>query len=108
LARVNTASNAASVRFSARFTDPGVGWYSICAAIDWGAVGPASGLFADWRTAFSNFAIAVVHGPASTDVMLRSNATPTNKAATAGRFMITRDVLIPSPVSFSSARARGI
>jgi hypothetical protein len=62
---------------------------------DWGAVGPASGSFADWRTAFSNFAIAVVHGPASTDVMLRSNATPTNKTATAGRFMISRDVLIP-------------
>jgi hypothetical protein len=53
---------------------------------------------------FRIFAIAAVHGLASTDVALRSNATPTNKTAAAGRFVTTRDVLIPSPVSFSSAR----
>jgi hypothetical protein len=87
------ASNAASAPSSARY--PGVGWCSNCAAIDCGAVGPASGSFAEWRTAFSNLAIAVVHGPASTDVTPRSNATPTNKTATAGRFMTKRDVLIP-------------
>jgi len=63
-------------RSSARFTEPGVGWRSSCAARDCGAIGPASGLLADWRTAFSNCAIAVVQGPACAETAHRSQAAP--------------------------------
>src|SRR5262249_9050815 len=75
LARAIVAAKAACARSSARLTESGVGWRSICAPIDCGAIGPAFGFPADWRTACSNCAIAVVHGPACAE------ATPTLKAA---------------------------
>src|SRR5215831_3640904 len=74
LARESAALNAACARCSARFTEPGVGWRSICAPIDWGAIGPAPGLFADWRTACSNCAIWVPQGPACADATLKAKA----------------------------------
>src|SRR5262249_12459301 len=69
LARAMVAANVACARSSARFTESGVGWRSSCAPIDCGAIGPASGLPADWRTACSKRAIAAVHGPACADAM---------------------------------------
>src|SRR5689334_20993602 len=64
LARGSDASNVVCARASARATEPGVGWRSSWASIDWRAVGPASGLFTDCRTACSNCAIALLQGPA--------------------------------------------
>jgi hypothetical protein len=58
LARAKVAANFACARFSALLTELGVGWRSICAAIDWRAIGPAFGFPADCRTASSNFAIS--------------------------------------------------
>jgi hypothetical protein len=69
LARAKVAAKLACARSSARFTEPGVGWRSICAPIDCGAIGPAFGFPADWRTACSNCKIAVVHGPACAGTM---------------------------------------
>ena len=40
----------------ARWIEAGVGWRSSCAPIDCGAMGPAFGFPADWRTACSNCA----------------------------------------------------
>ncbi len=57
-ARAKVAANFACARFFASLTELGVGWRSICAAIDWGAVGPAFGFPADCRTAISNCAIS--------------------------------------------------
>src|SRR5262249_39219502 len=75
LARAMVALNDACARSSARFTEPGVGWRSICAPIDCGAIGPAFGFPADCRTACSNCAISLVQGPAC------AGGTPRQRAA---------------------------
>src|SRR5262245_56740249 len=75
LARAMVALNDACARSSACFTESGVGCRSSCAPIDCGAIGPAFGFPADWRTACSNCAIAVVQGPAC------ASATPRQRAA---------------------------
>ena len=81
LARAKVAANLAFARFSARLIELGVGWRSICAAIDWGAIGPAFGFPADCRTASSNCAISALQGPACADPMLRPKAAMKNAAA---------------------------
>ena len=81
LARAKVAANFACVRSSARLTEPGVGCRSICAAIDWRAIGPAFGFPADCRTASSNCAISALHGPACADPMLRPKAEMKKAAA---------------------------
>src|SRR5262249_44175957 len=86
-ARAMAALNDACARSSARFTEAGVGWRSSCAAIDWGAIGPASGLLADWRTAFSNSAILLLHGPACADAAHRTKAAPATTTVNR-RFML--------------------
>ena len=75
LARAKVAANFAFARCSARLIELGVGWRSICAAIDWRAIGPAFGFPADCRTASSNSAISALQGPAYADPTLR----PTTK-----------------------------
>jgi len=87
LARAMAASNDTRARSSARFTEPGVGWRSSCATRDCGAIGPASGLLADWRTAFSNCAIAVVQGPACAETAHRTQAAPATTTVNR-RFML--------------------
>ena len=71
LARAKVAANAAFACCSARLIEAGVGWRSSCAPIDCGAIGPAFGLPADWRTACSNCAILLLHGPACATAALR-------------------------------------
>src|SRR5262245_55637928 len=85
LARASVAANVACACCSARLTEAGVGWRSSCAPIDCGAIGPAFGFPADWRTAFSNCAILLVQGPACAGAMLRPKAT-TIEATVARRF----------------------
>jgi hypothetical protein len=82
LARANVALNIACARCSARLTEPGVGWRSSCAPIDCGANGPAFGLPADWRTACSNCAMSLLHGPACADATPRHRAATTKTAVT--------------------------
>src|SRR5262245_37356075 len=86
LARAKVAANDACACCSARLTEAGVGWRSSCAPIDCGAIGPAFGFPADWRTAFSNCAILLVQGPACAGAMLRPKAT-TIEATVARRFV---------------------
>ena len=71
LARAKVAANFACARCSARLIELGVGWRSICAPIDWRAIGPAFGFPADCRTASSNCAISALQGPACVDPTLR-------------------------------------
>src|SRR5262249_20429316 len=97
LARAMAASNDACARSSARFTEPGAGWRSSCAPIDWGAIGPASGLFADWRTAFSNCAILLLHGPASADAAHRTKAAPMSRATGDREFILHSHQLVALP-----------
>src|SRR5262245_31367311 len=71
LARAKVAANVVCACCSARLIEAGVGWRSSCAAIDCGAIGPAFGFPADWRTAFSNCAILLVQGPACAGALFR-------------------------------------
>jgi hypothetical protein len=75
LARAKVAANFACALSLACLIELGVGWRSICAAIDWRAIGPAFGFPADCRTASSNSAISALQGPAYADPTLR----PTTK-----------------------------
>ncbi len=84
LARAKVAANFAFARCSARLIELGVGWRSICAAIDWRAIGPAFGFPADCRTASSNCAISALQGPACADSMLRPKAKMKKAAAIRG------------------------
>ena len=81
LARAKVAANVAFACSSARLTEAGVGWTSSCAPIDCGAIGPAFGFPADWRTASSNCAILLVHGPACAAATLRPRAAATSRVA---------------------------
>lgn len=81
LARAKVAANAAFACFSARLIEAGVGWRSSCAPIDCGAMGPAFGFPADWRTACSNCVILLLHGPACAAATLRPRAAATSKVA---------------------------
>ena len=81
LARAKVAANAACACCSARLTEAGVGWRSSCAPIDCGAIGPAFGFPADWRTACSNCAILLLHGPACAAATPRPRAAATSKVA---------------------------
>ena len=81
LARAKVAANAAFACSSARLIEAGVGWRSSCAPIDCGAIGPAFGFPADWRTACSNCAILLLHGPACAAATLRPRAAATTKVA---------------------------
>jgi hypothetical protein len=80
-ARAKVAANAACAFCSARLTEAGVGWTSSCAPIDCGAIGPAFGFPADWRTACSNCAILLLHGPACAAATPRPRAAATSKVA---------------------------
>ena len=84
LARAKVAANFAFARCSALLIELGVGWRSICAAIDWRAIGPAFGFPADCRTASSNCAISALQGPACADPMLRPKAEMKKAAAIRG------------------------
>ena len=86
LARAKVAAKIACARFSARLMEAGVGWRSICAPIDCGANGPASGLPADCRTASSNCAILSLQGPACAGATLSANEDM-RKAAAIRRFI---------------------
>ena len=81
LARAKVATNFAFARSSARLTELGVGCRSICAPIDWGAIGPAFGFPAECRTASSNCAILALQGPAHAGPMLRPKAEMKKAAA---------------------------
>ena len=81
LARAKVAANVALACSSARLTEAGVGWTSSCAPIDCGAIGPAFGFPADWRTACSNCAILLLHGPACAAATPRPRAAATSKVA---------------------------
>jgi hypothetical protein len=63
-ARAIAAKNREFRRWSALWTDSGVGWWPSCASTDWGAVNPANGSPADWWTVASNCEISAVQGPA--------------------------------------------
>jgi hypothetical protein len=89
LARAKVAANAACAFCSARLTEAGVGWTSSCAPIDCGAIGPAFGFPADWRTACSNCAILLLQGPACATAALRPKAAATSKVAE-GRLIARR------------------
>jgi hypothetical protein len=91
LARAKVAANAACAFSSARLTEAGVGWTSSCAPIDCGAIGPAFGFPADWRTACSNCAILLVHGPACAAATPRPRAAATSKVAE-GRLIARRRI----------------
>ena len=81
LARAKVAANAAFACSSARLIEAGVGWRSSCAPIDCGTIGPAFGFPADWRTACSNCAILLLHGPACAAATPRPRAAATSKVA---------------------------
>ena len=89
LARAKVAANVAFACCSARLIEAGVGWRSSCAPIDCGAIGPAFGLPADWRTACSNCAILLLHGPACATAAPRPRAAATSKV-TETRLMARR------------------
>jgi hypothetical protein len=89
LARAKVAANVAFACSSARLTEAGVGWTSSCAPIDCGAIGPAFGFPADWRTACSNCAILLLQGPACATAALRPKAAATSKVAE-GRLIARR------------------
>ena len=91
LARAKVDANAACACCSARRTEAGVGWTSSCAPIDCGAIGPAFGFPADWRTACSNCAILLLHGPACAGATPRPRAAATSKVAE-GRLMARRRI----------------
>src|SRR5262245_13064558 len=97
LARARAALNVVCARESARATDAGVGWRSSWAPIDCRPVGPASGLFADCRTACSNCAIALLQGPACADTMLRSETATTTAAATFTRHLPFKREVVRQP-----------
>src|SRR5262245_9892687 len=88
LARAKVAANVDCACRSARSTEAGVGWRSSCAPIDCGAIGPAFGFPADWRTAFSNCAILLVQGPACAGALLKPKAATTTQAAVARRAVV--------------------
>jgi hypothetical protein len=90
LARAKVAANFAWALCSARLTEPGVGWRSIWAPIDWDAIGPASGLPADCRTASSNCAILSVQGPACAEATLTPKAAMKKAAAVSGFINVLR------------------
>ena len=64
---------------------------SSCAPIDCGAIGPAFGFPADWRTACSNCAILLLQGPACAAATPRPRAAETSKVAE-GRLMTRRRI----------------
>ena len=99
LARAKVAANFACARSLARLTELGVGWRSICAAIDWRAIGPAFGFPADCRTASSNCAISALQGPAYADPTLRPK-TKIKQAAAIRRLI---DMLHRCQISFEPA-----
>ena len=91
LARAKVAANVACAFRSARLTEAGVGWTSSCAPIDCGAIGPAFGFPADWRTACSNCAIRLLHGPACAVATPRPRTAATSKVAE-GRLIARRRI----------------
>src|SRR4029077_199492 len=111
LARARVAANKACAFCSARLIDAGVGWRSSCAPIDCGAIGPAFGFPADWRTACSNCAILLLQGPACAAATLRPRAAATSKVAEsrlmAGRRMSQhRHAVFDRPLPRFPARRR--
>ena len=90
LARARVAAKFACARCSARLTELGVGWRSICAPIDCGANGPAFGFPADCLTASSNAAILALQGPACADSMLRPKAAKKKTVAIRRTIMFSR------------------
>src|ERR1043166_9014065 len=83
----SAARNAAQARAWARLIEAGVGSRSSCAPIDWGAIGPAYGFRADWRTACSNWPISDLHGPACADEAARPAKATTRIAREVRGFM---------------------
>ena len=108
LARAKVAANAAFACSSARLIEAGVGWRSSCAPIDCGAIGPAFGFPADWRTACSNCAILLLQGPACAAATPRPRAAATSKVAESrliARWRISEHLLT---CSIERCRASGV